>query len=115
MAFANTGIFPEVGVPTLERPTFFKLPGTEWPGARLFKGQPSPAMLGELPRTQAYSRPLSAAMAAARPELLCDPSKGEGGGSNTEAWRRQGQAQTDWSPLSGLRRPCGEQRWGEDG
>lgn len=49
---------------SLERPTFFQLPGTEWPRARLFKGQPSPAVLGGLPRTPAYSRPLAAATAA---------------------------------------------------
>lgn len=41
----------------LERPTFFRLPGTEWPGARLFKGQPSPAASGGLPRAPACSRP----------------------------------------------------------
>lgn len=60
------GSFLRLEVTTLERPTFFKLPGTEWPRACLFKGQPSPAVFGELPRAQAYSRPLSAATAAGR-------------------------------------------------
>lgn len=58
------GSFLRLEVTSLERPTFFKLPGTEWPGARLFKGQPSPAVLGGLPWTQAYSRPQSTATAA---------------------------------------------------
>lgn len=58
------GTFLRLEVTSLERLTFFKLPGTEWPRARLFKGQPSPAVFGGLPRTQAYSQPLSAATAA---------------------------------------------------
>lgn len=58
------GSFLRLEVTSLERPTFFKFPGTEWPRARLFKGQPSPTVFGGLPRTQAYSRPLSTATTA---------------------------------------------------
>lgn len=57
------GSFLRLEVTSLERLTFFKLPGTEWPRARLFKGQPSPAVFGGRPRAQAYSQPLSAATA----------------------------------------------------
>lgn len=61
------GPFLRLEVASLERLTFFKLPGTEWPRARLFKGQPSPAVFGGLPPTRAYSQPLSAATAAGQP------------------------------------------------
>lgn len=87
------GSFLRLEVASLERLTFFKLPGTQWPRARLFKGQPSPAVFGGLPRTQAYSRPLSAATAAGQAvSSTVSLSKGEGRPQTEEGQREMG----DW-------------------
>lgn len=93
------GSFLRLEVTSLERPTFFKLPGTEWPRARLFKGQPSPAVFGGLPRAQAYSRPLSAATAAGQAVRSAVSLQREGAGCQCQ---RQGQRDREDAPINHL-------------
>lgn len=98
MALQTQGSFLRLEVTSLERPTFFKLPGTEWPGARLFKGQPSPAVFGGLPRTQAYSRPLSAATAVGQAVSSTVSLQREEREPETEARDRDGRLTMTRSP-----------------
>lgn len=96
------GSFLRLEVASLERLTFFKLPGTEWPRARLVKGQPSPAVFGGLPWTQAYSQPHSTATAASQAvsgtvSLLREEKVGQ-----AQRWGQREPEDREWSLTSTL-------------